>query len=319
MKKNEEASSISPMNTLCSLGLVLAAAIWGFAFVIVKDSLSYVGAIWMIAFRFSIAAVLLALIYCRRLKKLNGSYWKHGFVLGSLIFLAYAFQTVGCDYTSAGKNAFLTAVYVILVPLLGWPLNKKRPAGYVFVAAVLFFIGIGLVALKEGEGSLLEMNVGDILTLICGFFYAVHIIFIAKYDESEDPVLLSILQFFFTALLAWIASPFISDPAINRPLELAAILRPNVIFSMLYLGIFSTMIAYLLQNVCFKYVPSALGSLLMSLESVFGVVFGIICLHEEVSARVIGGFTLIFIAILIAELFPQLGKKQKEVSKEGDR
>lgn len=298
------------MNTLCSLGLILAAAIWGFAFVIVKDSLSYIGAIWMIALRFSIAAILLILICCPKLKKLHGSYWKHGFILGSLIFLAYAFQTVGCDYTSAGKNAFLTAFYVILVPLFGWPLKHKKPAWYVFVAAILFFIGIGFVALKEGDGSLLNMNIGDILTLICSIFYAIHIIFIAKYDESEDPILLSALQFFFTALWAWICSPFITNPAINRPLELTALLQPGVMFSMLYLGLFSTLIAYLLQNVCFKYVPSALGSLLMSLESVFGVAFGILCLHEELSARIIVGFAVIFAAILIAELLPQLEKKQ---------
>ncbi|MCR5621071.1 MAG: DMT family transporter [Treponema sp.] len=296
------------METVCSAGIVLAAAIWGFAFVIVKDSLAYVGAIWMIAIRFTIAALLLMLIYCRRLKCLNASYWKHGFILGTMIFLAYAFQTVGCDYTSAGKNAFLTAVYVICVPLISWPLYRKRPAWYVFMAAIIFFVGIGLVAVKEDGDSLLEMNIGDILTLVCGVFYGLHIIFIARYDESEDPVLLSAVQFLFTALWAWLASPFIANPAINRPLELNALLRPGVIFSMLYLGVLSTMVAYLLQNVCLKYVPSSLGSLFMSLEAVFGVVFGMIFLHEEVSPRMLLGFALIFAAIVMAEVFPKLRK-----------
>jgi drug/metabolite transporter (DMT)-like permease len=293
------------MERLCSAGIVLAAAIWGFAFVVVKDSLAYVGAIWMIAIRFTIAALLLMLIYCRRLKRLNASYWKHGALLGTLIFLAYAFQTVGCDYTSAGKNAFLTAVYVILVPLMSWPLSRKRPAWYVFFAAMLFFVGIGLVALKEGSGSLLDVNIGDILTLVCGIFYAIHIILVVRYDEKEDPVLLSALQFLFTALWAWLASPLISTPAINRPLQLDALLQSGVILSMLYLGILSTMVAYLLQNVCLKYVPSSLGSLFMSLEAVFGGVFGVIFLHEEVSPRMLLGFVLIFAAILIAEVFPK--------------
>ncbi|MBP5157911.1 MAG: DMT family transporter [Treponema sp.] len=296
------------METLCSAGIVLAAAIWGFAFVVVKDSLAYVGAIWMIAIRFSIAAVLLLVICCRRLKKLDASYWRHGAVLGTLIFLAYAFQTVGCDYTSAGKNAFLTSVYVILVPLFSWPLTRKRPAWYVFLAAVVFFCGIGLVALKEGSGSLLEMNIGDILTLACGIFYAVHIILIARYDEKEDPVLLSALQFLFTALWAWLASPLVTSPAVNRPLELAALLQPGTVLSMLYLGVLSTMLAYLLQNVCLKYVPASLGSLFMSLEAVFGVVFGMLFLHEELSLRMLLGFALIFVAILLAEVFPKWKK-----------
>jgi len=301
---------------VCSLGLVLAAAIWGFAFVVVKDSLDYVGAVWMIAIRFTIAAVLLAAIYAGRLKKLNSSYIKHGAVLGTLIFLAYAFQTVGCDYTTAGKNAFLTTIYVILVPLLGWPLRKKRPEWFVFAAALLFFAGIGLIALKPGDSSLLHMNIGDALTLVCGVFYGIHIIFISKYDETEDPVLLSILQFLFTALWAWLASPFITDPAINRPLELAAVLKPGVIFSMLYLGIFSTMLAYLLQNVCLKFVPSALGSLFMSLESVFGALSGIVVLHEEASPRILLGFALIFAAIVIAEVLPGAEKAKKAKSRE---
>ncbi|MBQ9537781.1 MAG: DMT family transporter [Treponema sp.] len=293
------------METLCSAGIVLAAAIWGFAFVVVKDSLAYVGAIWMIAIRFTIAAILLLLVCCRRLKKLDASYWRHGAVLGTLIFLAYSFQTVGCDYTSAGKNAFLTSVYVILVPLISWPVYRKRPSWHVFLAAIVFFVGIGFVALQEGSGSLLEMNIGDILTLVCGIFYGIHIILIARYDKKEDPVLLTALQFLFTALWAWLASPLITNPAVNRPLELEALAKPATILSMLYLGVLSTMLAYLLQNVCLKYVPSSLGSLFMSLEAVFGVVFGILFLHEDVSPRMLLGFALIFAAILIAELFPK--------------
>ena len=289
-----------------SAGLVFAAAIWGFAFVIVKDSLDYIGAIWMLAFRFTIAAVCMSLVFCKKFKLMNKSYWIHGAILGFLLFSAYAWQTIGCKYTTAGKNAFLTTIYVVLVPIIGWPLNKKKPSVLVFVAALLSVTGIGLLALKNENGSLLSMNIGDILTLVCGVFYAVHILYVEKFDADEDPLLLTILQFVFAALFSWIAAPLM-DGAI----PLAALTNIRVVTSMLYLGIFSTMIAFMLQNVCLKYVPSALASLFLSLESVFGVLFGTLLLHEQMTPRMLIGCVLIFSAIMLAEVVPQLTQKKE--------
>ncbi len=287
---------------LASCGLVTAAAIWGFAFVIVKDSLDYVGAVWEIAFRFSIAALLLAAIYAKKLPLLDAAAWRHGIVLGSFLFLAYFLQTIGCKYTTAGKNAFLTTIYVILVPLFGWALGARRPGWHVFVAALLAVAGIALLALPDGGTSLLAVNNGDILTLACGIFYALHICFVARYAGREDPVLLTVLQFAVAALLGWLSAPFV-DGAF--PAQAAA--QPRVIMAMLYLGVFSTMVAFVLQNLCLKYVPSALAALLLSLESVFGVLFGTAILKEQLSARMWLGCALIFAAILGAEVVPKLG------------
>jgi drug/metabolite transporter (DMT)-like permease len=282
-------------------GLLAAAAIWGFAFVIVKDSLDYIGAIWMLAFRFSIAAVALALIYIKKLKTLNKSYWIHGAILGAFLFLAYAFQTVGCNYTTAGKNAFLTTIYVFLVPLFGWPLTKRRPAWYVFICALMSIAGIGLLALgnSSADSSKMGVNIGDVLTLICGIFYAVHILFTARFDEREDPILLTVLQFLFAAIFSWIAAP-IMDGA----LPVSQLSNPRVVVSMMYLGIFSTMIAFVLQNVCLKFMPSALASLFLSFESVFGVLFSTMLLHEQMTLPMICGCVLIFSAVVIAQMLP---------------
>ena len=172
------------MTSLSSVGLILTAAIWGFAFVIVKDSLTHIGAVWMVAFRFTIAAVLLALFYCTKLKQINVSYLKQGAMLGLVLFLAYFTQTIGCDYTTAGKNAFLTTTYVILIPLISWGIYRKKPRFYVFIAAILSVTGIGLLALNGNDASLLQMNLGDILTLVCSVFYAIHIIFVAPLKVS---------------------------------------------------------------------------------------------------------------------------------------
>ena len=284
------------ISVFSGVGLITAACIWGFAFVIVKDSLDYVPAIYMLAFRFSIATVALAGIYAKKLQELTVDYWKHGAVLGLCLFLAYAFQTIGCNYTTAGKNAFLTTIYVFLVPLLGWQLKKHRPEWYIFVAAFLSLVGIGLLSLTKGSNGVFSVNFGDILTLICGFLYAVHILLNEKYDEFQNPVLLTVLQFFFAALLSWIAAPFM-----NGSFPVDAVKNSRVIFSMAYLGIFSTMIAYVLQNVCLKYTDSSLASLFLSLESVFGMLFSVVFLKESLTPRMFFGCVLIFFAIMLAE------------------
>lgn len=290
------------LGAFCSVGLVLCASIWGFAFVVVKDSLDYIGPVWMIAFRFSIAAFCLGLLLHKRLLGLTKKTFMRGMLLGFFLFMAYLLQTIGCKFTTAGKNAFLTTVYVVLVPLFAWPLFRKRPSWYVFVAALMSVTGIGLLALKN-EGNILSMNKGDVLTLSCGIFYALHILFTSHFNAYDDPLLLTVLQFAVAAFLGWICAPFM-DGAF--PLEIFT--NARVIFSVLYLGVMSTLVCFVLQNVGLKYVAPALASLFLSLESLFGVLFSTLLLHEAVTPRMLLGCGLIFFAIILAEVVPELVK-----------
>ena len=278
-----------------SLGLLLTAAVWGFAFVVVKDSLDYVGSVYMVAIRFSIAAIGLAIIFCKRLKKIDKKHLLMGGVTGLFLFLAYLVQTIGCSYTTAGKNAFLTTIYVILIPLISWPLYKKRPHWHVFVAAGLSLTGIGLLAL--GGDDISGINIGDILTLLCGLFFALHILWTEKCNkEGCDTIIITMLQFAFAAFFGWILAPFM-----DGAFPIAAIKTPKVVLSMLYLGLFSSMICFSLQNIGLKYVQSSLASLFLSFESVFGVLFSTIFLHETLTLKMAVGCALIFSAIVIAE------------------
>lgn len=290
---------------LSSAGLLLAAAIWGFAFVIVKDSLDYIGATWMLAFRFSIAALVLTLIYRRKLKILTLRAWFHGGILGFYLFTAYLVQTIGCKYTTAGKNAFLTTIYVFLIPLFLWAITKRRPAWYVFLCAIMSVAGIGLLALGTGDTG--AVNIGDVLTLICGIFYAIHIIFTAKYNHEHSPLLLTLLQFLFASAFSWIAAPILDGVF---PLE--QIQNPRIIVSMLYLGLFSTLVCFVLQNVSLKYLPSAWASLLLSFESVFGVLFSTIILGEKITLRMGFGCALIFAAVVLAQVLPEIIEKRRQ-------
>lgn len=291
---------------LASIGLIITAAIWGFAFVVVKDSLDYIGSFYMVAIRFSIAAIGMGLIFFKKIKLIDKKHLVMGAVTGFFLYFAYIVQTVGCFYTTAGKNAFLTTVYVILIPLISWPLYKKRPGWFVFVAAVMSLTGIGLLAL--GGNDLGGINRGDLLTLVCGLFYALHILWTEKCNkEGCSVILITLLQFFFAALFAWLTAPFA-----DGPFPVAALGEVKVVGSMLYLGLFSSMVCFSLQNIGLKYVPSSLASLFLSFESVFGVLFSTIFLHEVITVRMIFGCALIFLAILLAENGWRLHKYAKK-------
>ncbi len=279
---------------LASAALIFVTIIWGFAFVVVKDSLDSIGPVWMVAFRFTIAAIGLSLFIIKRFRNKTRHDWWNGLVTGFFLYAAYVTQTIGCNYTTAGKNAFLTTVYVMLVPILSWPLYKKRPGWYVFVAAAMSLTGIGLLSLGNGDAGI---NIGDVFTLICGLFYALHILWTEKCNkEGADTIFLTAQQFIFASLFAWLTAPFIDGVF---PLE--GLMNTKVIGSMLYLGVLSSLIAFLLQNISLKILPGSLASLFMSFESVFGILFSVIFLHEAVSLKMGIGCVLIFLAVVLAE------------------
>ena len=140
------------------------------------------------------------------------------------------------------------------------------------------------------------MNIGDVLTLICGFCYALQIVFIARYSQNDDPVMLAVLQIVVSAVLSWIAALLFEGPV-----PVAAVKDTGVIGSMLYLGLLSTMVAFLLQNVCQKYTPPSTASILMSFEAVFGMLFSVIFLREPLSLRGFIGCFLMFVAVIVSE------------------
>lgn len=286
------------ISLIASIGLLITAAIWGFSFVVVKDSLNLIGPTWMIAFRYTIAAFAMSLIFIKKWKLLNPKTILRGIITGLFLFTAYLTQTIGCNYTTAGRNAFLTTIYVILVPLIGWILYKKRPSWYVFAAAFLSIFGIGLIALGNNDAT--GLNAGDFLTLACGVFFALHIAFSALYiSKGEDTFLLTLLQFITTAILGWFFAPILDGTFPVQPFINGNTFR--IVLSMLYLGLFSTMIGFTMQNLGVKYVQPSLATLFLSFESVFGVLFSVIFLHDQLTWRMILGCLLMFISIILAE------------------
>lgn len=275
---------------LAALGLIVTTIIWGSAFVVMKNSVDIISPTYLLAMRFTIAAIALILVFWRKVMKISRSDLHCGALLGVFLFVSYFFQTYGLKYTTASKNAFITTLYVILVPFLHWLFNRVRPAKKHILAAVIAVVGLALLSL-EGD---LSVNLGDFLTFICGIFYAVHIVFIDRYTADHDPIKMTVIQMAVAALLSWIVAP-----VLEGGLDVSVIDR-TMVFSLLYLGIFSTMIGFLLQNVGQKYLTPNISSILLSFESVFGLIFSVAFLGDPLTVKLLAGCTLMFAAVILS-------------------
>lgn len=270
--------------------LLLATLIWGSSFVVMKNTLDNVPVYFLLGFRFTIAAAILALVFWKKWRLMDKTYLISGAVMGTLLFLAYTTQTFGLAGTTPGKNAFLTAVYCVIVPFLYWFACKQRPDKFNVIAAVLCIAGIGFVSLNAD----FSVTWGDGLTLVSGIFYACHIVAVSKLSQGRDIFLLTTVQFATTALLAWICMGVTGGvPAGGVPVE--------AVGSLLYLAVAATAVALLFQNIGQKYTPPATAAVLLSLEAPFGVLFSVLFSTERPTPQMFLGFALIFVAVLCSE------------------
>ena len=279
------------MRRLAKPMLFAAAFIWGSSFFIMKDALDALPVQYLLAIRFTAGAVLLGLLCWKKWKIFTPDYLWRGAVIGGFLYLAYSVQTYGLALTTPSKNAFLTAVYCVLVPFFYWAFAKVRPDRYNVIAAGLCVAGVGLVSLT-GD---LTVNPGDGLTLVSAVFYASHIVAVAKVSPGKDIYLLTVFQFAFSGLYAWIGG------AITETFPAQALARPEVLLPLVYLAVMATTAALLFQNVGQVWSDPASASVILSLESVFGVLCSVVFAGDQVNGRMLLGFALIFIAVVCSE------------------
>ena len=279
------------MRKLAKPMLFLAAFIWGSSFFIMKDALDLLPVQYLLAIRFTVGAVLLGLLCWKKWRPFTPDYLWRGAVIGGMLYTAYSIQTYGLALTTPSKNAFLTAVYCVLVPFLYWAFARIRPDRYNVLAAVLCVTGVGLVSLT-GD---LTVNPGDGLTLLCAVFYAMHIVSVAKVSPGKDIYLLTVFQFAFAGLYAWIGG------ALTETFPAQALAKPEVLLPLAYLAVMATTVALLFQNVGQVWSDPASAAVILSLESVFGVLCSVLFAGDEVNGRMLAGFALIFVAVVCSE------------------
>ena len=283
--------SPSTVKKLAKPMLFAAAFIWGSSFFVMKNTLDSLPVFYLLAIRFTIGTALMALVCWKKWRRFTWDYLWRGALIGGCLFLAYYVQTCGLALTTPSKNAFLTAVYCVLVPLFYWAAVHVRPDRYNLLAAVLCVAGVGLVSLN-GD---LSVNRGDLLTLCCAFFYAAHIVAVAKVSPEKDIYLLTTFQFAFAALFAWIGG------ALFETFPGAALGNGQVLFALVYLGVMATTVALLFQNVGQVNSDPASAAVILSLESVFGVLCSVIFYDDRVTFQMVVGFMLIFVAVVCSE------------------
>ncbi len=284
--------------TLGNLMLLLAAMIWGAAFVAQSVGLDYVGPFTFQAVRCMLGAIVLLPVIALMDKKGNEKkpvtagdkkyLLLSGIGCGIFLFFATSLQQFGLKYISAGKSGFLTSLYIIFVPLVGLFLGRKvKP--WIWGSVVLAAVGLYLLC---GGGSL-SVGAGELLTLGCALCFSFHILLIDHVTQRVDGVRLSCIQFFVCSVISALCMAFTETP------DLGSILQCWL--PICYAGILSSGAGYTLQIVGQSFTEPALASLLMSLESVFAMIFGWILLGQGLSSLELFGCGLVFAGVLVAQ------------------
>jgi len=273
------------------LALFLTAMLWGTTFAIGKIATEVFSASFVIALRFTVASIVLMIVAAPLYKLLNKKYWVDGIWMGITLFISYILQVEGlAGDTSPGKSAFLCTTYCVMVPFLHWFATKKRPQILHVLCVFICLFGIGILSLQGG----FEMSSGDILTVLSGVPCAVNIVISSIVCQNKNPLLLTTIELGVVAVLAWIFVIFTDTFPSRFPV--------NTVGGIVYLGLVATALCLFLQSYGLKYAEASIGGMILSLESVFGVLFSIVIYHETITLRMLIGFAVIFIAILLSQL-----------------
>ena len=294
--------------------LLLTAIIWGTAFAAQRVGMDHIEPFTFGASRYVLATLVLIPIikfFEAKEKKAPGYLpptaeqaaierkftIRGGITCGVVLFIASSFQQIGIQYTSAGKTAFIPALYIVLVPVFGLFL-KKKVTWLTWLGVALSAVGLYLLCIKED----FTIEMGDLIVFGCSIFFAVHILCCDYFTDKANPVKLSCIQFATACVLSWIAA-FATETITIEGIMAAG-------FAIFYCGVFSAGVGYTLQMVAQKDTDPTIASLLMSLESVFGAVGGYFILHEVLATKELIGCVVMFAAIVVAQI-PLPAKKEK--------
>ena len=291
--------------TKYTLILLGCSVIWGSAFVAQSAAMDLgMQPYAFTAVRMLVGALcLMPFIYLRRRIALPATKTgkvrlvKSGMLIGVTVAVASCFQQAGLQYTTAGKGAFLTALYILLVPIVGAAFFHRKTGLWTWLCLIIGAVGLWFLSITEA----FTLEKGDALMVVCALVFTLQILLVDKFAPDFDPLTLCCLEFLTAGLLSFLPMAIFEGFGFQN-------IRP-AIWCILYCGIFSCGIAYWLQIVGQRHLPPALASLIMSFESVFGAIFGALILHERMTARELLGCALIFAALVLSQVLPQQRKE----------
>ena len=294
--------------------LLFTAMIWGTAFVFQRVGMTYIEPFTFNAARMALAAVAIGLYAflprksakhaseartAEEQRRFHRDTVLGGVCCGSILSIASILQQTGLVYTTAGKAGFITAMYMLLVPIIGFVFFKRKNTWLVWVAILLGVAGLYLLCMTEQ----LRLSHGDALVCFCALFFSFHILCCDYFVQRGDPLRISAIQFAAATVVSAVAAALFETPSAEK--------LASAWFPILYCGIVSGGIGYTLQMVAQKYTDPTIASLLMSMESVFAVLAGALLLQEQMSGRELFGCILMFAAIVLVQL--PIPKKRSRV------
>ena len=276
-------------------GLLLIGILWGMGFVTVKIGLNAgMNTFYLMWLRFLGSFVLLSILFRKKIKKVSKDDLKAGVILGIIQYFGYVFQTYGAANTTVGKNAFFTAINVIIVPYIFWMLNKKRPDIFSFSASIICLIGVGIMSL-DSNLNFTHLNKGDVMTIISAFFFALQVAYTGYFGRKVHPMNLVLLQMLVGGLL------FAGTQFATSGLREVIPLHGETLMAIIYAVVFSTAIPMLLQIYCQRLTTATRASILMSTESMFAPIFAFLVLGEMMTLRVALGAVFILFSVVVSE------------------
>ena len=281
-----------------SIMLFATAIIWGLAFVAQAAGMEHLGPLSFTASRCFVAVVFLYLTYKFFMMK-SASYREEKFdmkrtivggsICGLVFTIAINLQQVSLIYTTAAKASFLTALYIVFIPVIGLFFGR-RPSVKIILCIFLAMVGTYLLSIKGG----LKINRGDLIVILSALVFAIHILLLTKYSTNTNAVLVSLVQFAVCGVISLAGALVLED------ISMEAILKSQV--TILYVGILSSGVGFTIQLMALKDLEPVVASMICSLESVFGALFGWLILSQEMTEREIFGAIIIFLATIFAQV-----------------
>jgi drug/metabolite transporter (DMT)-like permease len=284
-------------------GILIATIIWGSSFPIVKIALESFTPLWFVGIRFCCAALLMLLICAPRLKRIDRGLLRDGMIAGLPVAAGYALQTIGLLTTTATNNAFITCTYVVLVPFVMWAFGKKIRAAN-FLIAFITLAGLAILSLHSD----FRISPGDIWTLGCAFFFALHLTLLGEYSPRHDAFLLSLIQ------IAMVGVINILLALLFEPLPGAVNFSQELILALIFCALFPTVTCYLIQTAAQKIISPVTASVLFMAEAVFGAFFGWLLLDEILAPRQLLGAAILIVCMTATVLLDNQPGATKKVA-----
>lgn len=285
---------------IADLTLLFVAFIWASGFIVTKGIVDTINPIYFMFLRFSLATLLLTIIYFNRIRReINLDILKRGMIVGTFMFIGYLSQITGLKYTTVSNQGFIVASNVVMVPFIVWATTKHKPDKFEFLAGFLAFLGLAIISYEPG----MNLNKGDLLSLVTSISFGFHIVALGVFAKEYDPIILTTIQFGAVMLYSTILMLLLDIPKIP--------MTPDMLKAIVYTTVVVTVIGFIGQSLAQRYTTGTKTAIILSLESIFSLFLAIALLKDPLTWRIIIGAITVFTAVIMAETKLSFLRKDK--------